>query len=172
MKSEKEILRLCKKEINKAQKICRKSSSSDMIENEINKLNDYTKTLNIENLRDNISRDMLQSEYDRCAKLKNKAEKILVRMKGIQFNITSEVQNLRQISKNMEFYIKEIEQFKETEDLSTMSLILRQNILSIQEWEKQNNKLLEQLNISINTGINLFKNYISQIIKMQKERLQ
>lgn len=172
MTSEKEILKLCKKEINKAQKICRKSSSSDSIENEINKLNDCTKTLNIENLRDDISRDMLQSEYDRCAKLKNKAEKVLVRMKGIQFNITSEVQNLRQISKNMEFYIKEIEQFKETKDLSTMSLILRQNILSIQEWEKQNNKLLEQLNISINTGINLFKNYISQIIKMQKERLQ
>ena len=172
MIEEKEILKQCRKEIDKANKICRGAPSENLVSKESKNLSKYTGMLDIERLNNNMSSETLQVEYEKCMKLKNKSEKTLAKLKGLQYSAASTIQNLRTICKNMEDYIKKIENMQQTEDLSTMQTILNQNILCVKHWIEEEEKLMNNIQVNVDVGVNLFKNYISKIVQLQKERLK
>ena len=172
MVEEKELLKQCRKEIDKANKICRGAPSENLVSKESKNLSKYTGMLDIESLNNNMSSETLQVEYEKCMKLKNKSEKTLAKLKGLQYSAASTIQNLRTICKNMEDYIKKMENMQQTEDLSTMQTILNQNILCVKSWIEEEEKLMNNIQVNVNVGVNLFKNYISKIVQFQKERLK
>lgn len=172
MIEEKEILKQCRKEIDKANKICRGAPSENLVSKESKNLSKYTEMLDIESLNNNMSSETLQIEYEKCMKLKNKSEKTLAKLKGLQYSAASTIQNLRTICKNMEDYIKKMENMQQTENLSTMQTILNQNILCVKYWIEQEEKLMNNIQVNVDVGVNLFKNYISKIVQIQKERLK
>lgn len=172
MIEEKEILKQCRKEIDKANKICRGAPSENLVSKESKNLSKYTEMLDIESLNNNMSSETLQVEYEKCMKLKNKSEKTLAKLKGLQYSAASTIQNLRTICKNMEDYIKKMENIQQTEDLSTMQTILNQNILCVKHWIEEEEKLMNNIQVNVDVGVNLFKNYISKIVQFQKERLK
>lgn len=172
MIEEKELLKQCRKEIDKANKICRGAPSENLVSKESKNLSKYTGMLDIESLNNNMSSETLQVEYEKCMKLKNKSEKTLAKLKGLQYSAASTIQNLRTICKNMEDYIKKMENMQQTEDLSTMQTILNQNILCVKSWIEEEEKLMNNIQVNVNVGVNLFKNYISKIVQFQKERLK
>lgn len=172
MIEEKELLKQCRKEIDKANKICRGAPSENLVSKESKNLSKYTEMLDIESLNNNMSSETLQVEYEKCMKLKNKSEKTLAKLKGLQYSAASTIQNLRTICKNMEDYIKEMENMQQTEDLSTMQTILNQNILCVKHWIEEEEKLMNNIQVNVDVGVNLFKNYISKIVQFQKERLK
>lgn len=172
MIEEKEILKQCRKEIDKANKICRGAPSENLVSKESKNLSKYTGILDIESLNKNMSSETLQVEYEKCMKLKNKSEKTLAKLKGLQYSAASTIQNLRTICKNMEDYIKKMENMQQTENLSTMQTILNQNILCVKYWIEQEEKLMNNIQVNVDVGVNLFKNYISKIVQIQKERLK
>ena len=172
MIEEKEILKQCKKEIDKANKICRGAPSENLVSKESKNLSKYTGILDIESLNNNMSSETLQVEYEKCMKLKNKSEKTLAKLKGLQYSAASTIQNLRTICKNMEDYIKKMENMQQTENLSTMQTILNQNILCVKYWIEEEEKLMNNIQVNVDVGVNLFKNYISKIVQFQKERLK
>lgn len=172
MIEEKEILKQCRKEIDKANKICRGAPSENLVSKESKNLSKYTGMLDIESLNNNMSSETLQVEYEKCMKLKNKSEKTLAKLKGLQYSAASTIQNLRTICKNMEDYIKKMENMQQTEDLSTMQTILNQNILCVKHWIEEEEKLMNNIQVNVDVGVNLFKNYISKIVQFQKERLK
>ena len=172
MIEEKEILKQCRKEIDKANKICRGAPSENLVSKESKNLSKYTEMLDIESLNNNMSSETLQVEYEKCMKLKNKSEKTLAKLKGLQYSAASTIQNLRTICKNMEDYIKKMENVQQTEDLSTMQTILNQNILCVKHWIEEEEKLMNNIQVNVDVGVNLFKNYISKIVQIQKERLK
>lgn len=172
MIEEKELLKQCRKEIDKANKICRGAPSENLVSKESKNLSKYTGMLDIESLNNNMSSETLQVEYEKCMKLKNKSEKTLAKLKGLQYSAASTIQNLRTICKNMEDYIKKMENMQQTEDLSTMQTILNQNILCVKSWIEEEEKLMNNIQVNVDVGVNLFKNYISKIIQFQKERLK
>ena len=172
MIEEKEILKQCRKEIDKANKICRGAPSENLVSKESKNLSKYTEMLDIESLNNNMSSETLQVEYEKCMKLKNKSEKTLAKLKGLQYSAASTIQNLRTICKNMEDYIKKMENVQQTEDLSTMQTILNQNILCVKHWIEEEEKLMNNIQVNVDVGVNLFKNYISKIVQLQKERLK
>lgn len=172
MIEEKEILKQCRKEIDKANKICRGAPSENLVSKESKNLSKYTEMLDIESLNNNMSSETLQVEYEKCMKLKNKSEKTLAKLKGLQYSAASTIQNLRTICKNMEDYIKKMENMQQTEDLSTMQTILNQNILCVKSWIEEEEKLMNNIQVNVDVGVNLFKNYISKIVQFQKERLK
>ena len=172
MIEEKEILKQCRKEIDKANKICRGAPSENLVSKESKNLSKYTEMLDIESLNNNMSSETLQVEYEKCMKLKNKSEKTLAKLKGLQYSVASTIQNLRTICKNMEDYIKKMENMQQTEDLSTMQTILNQNILCVKHWIEEEEKLMNNIQVNVDVGVNLFKNYISKIVQIQKERLK
>lgn len=172
MIEEKEILKQCRKEIDKANKICRGAPSENLVSKESKNLSKYTGMLDIESLNNNMSSETLQVEYEKCMKLKNKSEKTLAKLKGLQYSAASTIQNLRTVCKNMEDYIKKMENMQQTEDLSTMQTILNQNILCVKHWIEEEEKLMNNIQINVDVGVNLFKNYISKIVQFQKERLK
>lgn len=172
MIEEKEILKQCRKEIDKANKICRGAPSENLVSKESKNLSKYTEMLDIESLNNNMSSETLQVEYEKCMKLKNKSEKTLAKLKGLQYSAASTIQNLRTICKNMEDYIKKMENMQQTEDLSTMQTILNQNILCVKHWIEEEEKLMNNIQVNVDVGVNLFKNYISKIVQLQKERLK
>lgn len=172
MIEEKEILKQCRKEIDKANKICRGAPSENLVSKESKNLSKYTEILDIESLSNNMSSETLQVEYEKCMKLKNKSEKTLAKLKGLQYSAASTIQNLRTICKNMEDYIKKMENMQQTEDLSTMQTILNQNILCVKYWIEEEEKLMNNIQVNVDVGVNLFKNYISKIVQIQKERLK
>ena len=172
MIEEKEILKQCRKEIDKANKICRGAPSENLVSKESKNLSKYTEMLDIESLNNNMSSETLQVEYEKCMKLKNKSEKTLAKLKGLQYSAASTIQNLRTVCKNMEDYIKKMENMQQTEDLSTMQTILNQNILCVKHWIEEEEKLMNNIQINVDVGVNLFKNYISKIVQFQKERLK
>ncbi len=172
MIEEKELLKQCRKEIDKANKICRGAPSENLVSKESKNLSKYTGMLDIESLNNNMSSETLQVEYEKCMKLKNKSEKTLAKLKGLQYSAASTIQNLRTICKNMEDYIKKMENMQQTEDLSTMQTILNQNILCVKSWIEEEEKLMNNIQVNVDVGVNLFKNYISKIVQFQKERLK
>lgn len=172
MIEEKEILKQCRKEIDKANKICRGAPSENLVSKESKNLSKYTGILDIESLNNNMSSETLQVEYEKCMKLKNKSEKTLAKLKGLQYSAASTIQNLRTICKNMEDYIKKMENMQQTENLSTMQTILNQNILCVKSWIEEEEKLMNNIQVNVDVGVNLFKNYISKIVQFQKERLK
>ena len=172
MIEEKEILKQCRKEIDKANKICRGAPSENLVSKESKNLSKYTGILDIESLNNNMSSETLQVEYEKCMKLKNKSEKTLAKLKGLQYSAASTIQNLRTICKNMEDYIKKMENMQQTENLSTMQTILNQNILCVKYWIEEEEKLMNNIQVNVDVGVNLFKNYISKIVQFQKERLK
>lgn len=172
MIEEKELLKQCRKEIDKANKICRGAPSENLVSKESKNLSKYTGMLDIESLNNNMSSETLQVEYEKCMKLKNKSEKTLAKLKGLQYSAASTIQNLRTICKNMEDYIKKMENMQQTEDLSTMQTILNQNILCVKHWIEEEEKLMNNIQVNVDVGVNLFKNYISKIVQLQKERLK
>lgn len=172
MIEEKELLKQCRKEIDKANKICRGAPSENLVSKESKNLSKYTGMLDIESLNNNMSSETLQVEYEKCMKLKNKSEKTLAKLKGLQYSAASTIQNLRTICKNMEDYIKKMENMQQTEDLSTMQTILNQNILCVKHWIEEEEKLMNNIHVNVDVGVNLFKNYISKIVQFQKERLK
>lgn len=172
MIEEKEILKQCRKEIDKANKICRGAPSENLVSKESKNLSKYTEALDIESLNNNMSSETLQLEYEKCMKLKNKSEKTLAKLKGLQYSAASTIQNLRTTCKNMENYMKEMENMQQTEDLSTMQTILNQNILCVKYWIEEEEKLMNNIQVNVDVGVNLFKNYISKIVQFQKERLK
>ena len=172
MIEEKEILKQCRKEIDKANKICRGAPSENLVSKESKNLSKYTEMLDIESLNNNMSSETLQVEYEKCMKLKNKSEKTLAKLKGLQYSAASTIQNLRTICKNMEDFIKKMENMQQTEDLSTMQTILNQNILCVKHWIEEEEKLMNNIQVNVDVGVNLFKNYISKIVQIQKERLK
>lgn len=172
MIEEKELLKQCRKEIDKANKICRGAPSENLVSKESKNLSKYTGMLDIESLNNNMSSETLQVEYEKCMKLKNKSEKTLAKLKGLQYSAASTIQNLRTICKNMEDYIKKMENMQQTEDLSTMQTILNQNILCVKSWIEEEKKLMNNIQVNVDVGVNLFKNYISKIVQFQKERLK
>lgn len=172
MIEEKELLKQCRKEIDKANKICRGAPSENLVSKESKNLSKYTGMLDIESLNNNMSSETLQVEYEKCMKLKNKSEKTLAKLKGLQYSAASTIQNLRAICKNMEDYIKKMENMQQTEDLSTMQTILNQNILCVKSWIEEEEKLMNNIQVNVDVGVNLFKNYISKIVQFQKERLK
>lgn len=172
MIEEKEILKQCRKEIDKANKTCRGAPSENLVSKESKNLSKYTEALDIESLNNNMSSETLQLEYEKCMKLKNKSEKTLAKLKGLQYSAASTIQNLRTICKNMENYMKEMENMQQTEDLSTMQTILNQNILCVKYWIEEEEKLVNNIQVNVDVGVNLFKNYISKIVQFQKERLK
>ena len=172
MIEEKEILKQCRKEIDKANKICRGAPSENLVSKESKNLSKYTEILDIESLNNNMSSETLQVEYEKCMKLKNKSEKTLAKLKGLQYSAASTIQNLRTICKNMEDYIKKMENMQQTEDLSTMQTILNQNILCVKYWIEEEEKLMNNIQVNVDVGVSLFKNYISKIVQFQKERLK
>lgn len=172
MIEEKEILKQCRKEIDKANKICRGAPSENLVSKESKNLSKYTEMLDIESLNNNMSSETLQVEYEKCMKLKNKSEKTLAKLKGLQYSAASTIQNLRTICQNMEDYIKKMENMQQTEDLSTMQTILNQNILCVKHWIEEEEKLMNNIQVNVDVGVNLFKNYISKIVQFQKERLK
>lgn len=172
MIEEKEILKQCRKEIDKANKICRGAPSENLVSKESKNLSKYTEILDIESLNNNMSSETLQVEYEKCMKLKNKSEKTLAKLKGLQYSAASTIQNLRTICKNMEDYIKKMENMQQTEDLSTMQTILNQNILCVKYLIEEEEKLMNNIQVNVDVGVNLFKNYISKIVQFQKERLK
>lgn len=172
MIEEKELLKQCRKEIDKANKICRGAPSENLVSKESKNLSKYTGMLDIESLNNNMSSETLQVEYEKCMKLKNKSEKTLAKLKGLQYSAASTIQNLRTICKNMEDYIKKMENMQQTEDLSTMQTILNQNILCVKSWIEEEEKLMNNIQVNVDVGVNLFKNYISKIVQLQKERLK
>ena len=172
MIEEKEILKQCRKEIDKANKICRGAPSENLVSKESKNLSKYTGILDIESLNKNMSSETLQVEYEKCMKLKSKSEKTLAKLKGLQYSAASTIQNLRTICKNMEDYIKKMENMQQTEDLSTMQTILNQNILCVKHWIEEEEKLMNNIQVNVDVGVNLFKNYISKIVQFQKERLK
>lgn len=172
MIEEKEILKQCRKEIDKANKICRGAPSENLVSKESKNLSKYTEMLDIESLNNNMSSETLRVEYEKCMKLKNKSEKTLAKLKGLQYSAASTIQNLRTICKNMEDYIKKMENMQQTEDLSTMQTILNQNILCVKHWIEEEEKLMNNIQVNVDVGVNLFKNYISKIVQLQKERLK
>lgn len=172
MIEEKEILKQCRKEIDKANKICRGAPSENLVSKESKNLSKYTEMLDIESLNNNMSSETLQVEYEKCMKLKNKSEKTLAKLKGLQYSAASTIQNLRTICKNMEDFIKKMENMQQTEDLSTMQTILNQNILCVKHWIEEEEKLMNNIQVNVDVGVNLFKNYISKIVQFQKERLK
>lgn len=172
MIEEKELLKQCRKEIDKANKICRGAPSENLVSKESKNLSKYTGMLDIESLNNNMSSETLQVEYEKCMKLKNKSEKTLAKLKGLQYSAASTIQNLRTICKNMEDYIKKMENMQQTEDLSTMQTILNQNILCVKNWIEEEEKLMNNIQVNVDVGVNLFKNYISKIVQLQKERLK
>lgn len=172
MIEEKEILKQCRKEIDKANKICRGAPSENLVSKESKNLSKYTGILDIESLNKNMSSETLQVEYEKCMKLKNKSEKTLAKLKGLQYSAASTIQNLRTICKNMEDYIKKMENMQQTENLSTMQTILNQNILCVKYWIEKEEKLMNNIQVNVDVGVNLFKNYISKIVQFQKERLK
>ena len=172
MIEEKEILKQCRKEIDKANKICRGAPSENLVSKESKNLSKYTGILDIESLNNNMSSETLQVEYEKCMKLKNKSEKTLAKLKGLQYSAASTIQNLRTICKNMEDYLKEMENMQQTENLSTMQTILNQNILCVKYWIEEEEKLMNNIQVNVDVGVNLFKNYISKIVQFQKERLK
>lgn len=172
MIEEKELLKQCKKEINKANKICRTAPSINLVSKESKRLSQYTDSLDIEKLNENMTAETLQMEYNKCMRLKGKAEKIFVKMKAIQLSMASSIQRLRTIYENMENFIEDIDRMEKTQNLSTMQTILRQNLLSIQKWIEEEEKLIDSIKINVDLGVNLFKNYISKIVQIQRERLK
>ena len=172
MIEEKELLKQCRKEIDKANKICRGVPSENLVSKESKNLSKYTGMLDIESLNNNMSSETLQVEYEKCMKLKNKSEKTLAKLKGLQYSAASTIQNLRTTCKNMEDYMKEMENMQQTEDLSTMQTILNQNILCVKSWIEEEEKLMNNIQVNVDVGVNLFKNYISKIVQLQKERLK
>ena len=172
MIEEKELLKQCRKEIDKANKICRGAPSENLVSKESKNLSKYTGMLDIESLNNNMSSETLQVEYEKCMKLKNKSEKTLAKLKGLQYSAAPTIQNLRTICKNMEDYIKKMENMQQTEDLSTMQTILNQNILCVKSWIEEEEKLMNNIQVNVDVGVNLFKNYISKIVQFQKERLK
>ena len=172
MIEEKEILKQCRKEIDKANKICRGAPSENLVSKESKNLSKYTEMLDIESLNNNMSSETLQVEYEKCMKLKNKSEKTLAKLKGLQYSAASTIQNLRTICKNMEDFIKKMENMQQTEDLSTVQTILNQNILCVKHWIEEEEKLMNNIQVNVDVGVNLFKNYISKIVQFQKERLK
>lgn len=172
MIEEKELLKQCRKEIDKANKICRGAPSENLVSKESKNLSKYTGMLDIESLNNNMSSETLQVEYEKCMKLKNKSEKTLAKLKGLQYSAASTIQNLRTICKNMEDFIKKMENMQQTEDLSTMQTILNQNILCVKHWIEEEEKLMNNIQVNVDVGVNLFKNYISKIVQFQKERLK
>lgn len=172
MIEEKELLKQCRKEIDKANKICRGAPSENLVSKESKNLSKYTEMLDIESLNNNMSSETLQVEYEKCMKLKNKSEKTLAKLKGLQYSAASTIQNLRTTCKNMEDYIKKMENMQQTEDLSTMQTILNQNILCVKHWIEEEEKLMNNIQVNVDVGVNLFKNYISKIVQFQKERLK
>lgn len=172
MIEEKELLKQCKKEINKANKICRTAPSINLVSKESKRLSQYTDSLDIEKLNEDMTAETLQMEYNKCMRLKGKAEKIFVKMKAIQLSMASSIQGLRTIYENMENFIEDIDRMEKTQNLSTMQTILRQNLLSIQKWIEEEKKLIDSIKINVDLGVNLFKNYISKIVQIQRERLK
>ncbi len=172
MIEEKELLKQCKKEINKANKICRTAPSINLVSKESKKLSQYTDSLDIEKLNENMTAETLQMEYNKCMRLKGKAEKIFVKMKAIQLSMASSIQRLRTICENMESFTEDIDRMEKTQNLSTMQTVLRQNLLSIQKWIEEEEKLIDSIKINVDLGVNLFKNYISKIVQIQRERLK
>lgn len=172
MIEEKELLKQCKKAINKANKICRTAPSINLVSKESKRLSQYTDSLDIEKLNEDMTAETLQMEYNKCMRLKGKAEKIFVKMKAIQLSMASSIQGLRTIYENMENFIEDIDRMEKTQNLSTMQTILRQNLLSIQKWIEEEGKLIDSIKINVDLGVNLFKNYISKIVQIQRERLK
>ena len=172
MIEEKELLKQCKKEINKANKICRTAPSINLVSKESKKLSQYTDSLDIEKLNENMTAETLQMEYNKCMRLKGKAEKIFVKMKAIQLSMASSIQRLRTICENMESFTEDIDRMEKTQNLSTMQTVLRQSLLSIQKWIEEEEKLIDSIKINVDLGVNLFKNYISKIVQIQRERLK
>ena len=172
MIEEKELLKQCKKEINKANKICRTAPSISLVSRESKKLSQYTDFLDIEKLNEDMTTETLQTEYEKCMKLKGKAERIFIKMKGLQLSMASSIQGLRTICENMESFTEEIDRMEKTQNLSTMQTVLRQNLLSIQKWIEEEEKLIDSIKINVDLGVNLFKNYISKIVQIQRERLK
>lgn len=169
---EKELLKQCKKEINKINKICKKAPSIDIVSKESQVLSTYTDYLQIEKLTADLSAQDLNIEYKKCMKLKEKAEKIFMKAKSIEYSMATSIQELKTSYGNIERYLKEIENLEQTQDLSTMGAVLNQNLLIISKWIEEEMKLIDSLKVNVNIGVNLFREYISKIVQLQKERLK
>lgn len=174
-KQEKKFLKLCKKEIERANRICRKAPTVEMVNKKIEELSQYTNILDINRITEKLSKEDLQEEYEKCKKIKVKSEKIFIIMRGFQLAMATSIQELLTTVDVMEHYINDIQDMLKqgkNEDLSVMQLTLRQNISSINNWIQESKKLVNILNTTIDAGISLFKNYSASIIKLQKERLK
>lgn len=170
MKKE-DFLKKCKKDIDKITKICKAAPSIDDVTKELKVFSQYTDLLDVEKINKEITTTDLQFEYKKCTKLKEKAERSLVRIKKMQLEMKTSIEGVEAFSEKLKQYLMDIERMSSDVDISTIKIMINQTLLSNKKWIEEENKLIESLKIGVDTGVKLFKDYISKIVSIQKERL-
>ena len=166
------LLKECKKDIDKATRICKLAPSIETVTNELKLLNQHTELLDISKIDSMVENSELQLEYRKCNKIKKQTERNLVCIKKVQLDMESSIKELEILISKLRKSLIDIERLPIDNNISAMKVNLNQTILSMQKWIEEERKLIESLKVGTNTGVNLFKNYVSKIVEMQKERLK
>ncbi len=168
----KQLKKEIKKTINVTTKICRNIPCND-IEKTLQELNEKVYMLDISEL-ENISnnKDLLEQRFKLCTKIKKDTDKIFTRIIEYKLNLSDKNKELAIQKEKFTSYIPEIEKclkIDSRDNFSELRILVQQNISILEQWLKNNKKLIEQLDNSYKIAVNTFKNYIDKITKLQRE---
>lgn len=168
----KQLKKEIRKTVDVTTKICRKIPCNN-IEKTVEELNERIRILDISEL-ENISNDkeLLEQRFKLCTKIKKDTDKIFTRIIEYKLNLSDKNKELAVQKEKFTSYIPEIEKclkMDSRENFSELRILVQQNISILEQWLKNNKKLIEQLDNSYKIAVNTFKNYIDKITKFQRE---
>ncbi len=158
--------------IDKSVKVCKSVPDTD-INKTLEKLNNNVTEINIGEL-DSIStdRNLLQLKYKKCLTIKKDTDKIFQKIKEHQLNLTDKNQKLDTLKSEMTSYISQINSRLKNdsgEQWSEILILLEQSIQVIEQWQKNDNKLIEKLKVAFDVAVNTFNRYINKTTQLQKK---
>ena len=174
-KNDNELLKKSSKKTKEIATFLKRTKSFSKVDLELNKLNSLTNQINIKDLTEDLNFEMLDSRYIRCLDLQKNSEKILTKLKKAEYETASIIQALRTYETDFNNLNKELqESFSKSkeEKIYAMSLIIQQDLKVIEIYLKNGEKLVEKADLAVDIGVKLFKNYLSKIIKLKKEKLK
>lgn len=168
----KQLKKEIRKTIDITTKICRKIPCND-IEKTLQELDEKVKILDMSELeRISSNKELLEQRFKFCTKMKKDTDKIFTRIVEYKLNLSDKNKELDIQKERFTTYIQQIEnclKIDSRENLSEIRILVLQNISVLEQWLKNNKKLVDQLDNSYKIAVNTFRNYIDKITQFQRE---
>ena len=174
-KNDNELLKKSLKKTKEIATFLKRTKSFSKVDLELNKLNFLTSQIDVKDLTEDLSLEILDSRYSKCLDLQKNSEKILTKIKKAEYETASIIQVLRTYETDFNNLNKELQESfskNKEEKIYAMSLIIQQDLKVIEVYLRNGEKLIEKADLAVDIGVKLFKNYLSKIVKLKKEKLK